>query len=94
MDTINYILSIDPGAKGFLCVLHVARELVMECIPIPTWKVKVNKKDRTKVDEENLSKQIHLLIDKYIPLFPIFNLKFFKKYKLNFIFLLILIISA
>ena len=65
MDTINYILSIDPGVKGFLCVLHVARELVMECIPIPTWKVKVNKKDRTKVDEENLSKQIHLLVDKY-----------------------------
>lgn len=65
MDTTNYILSIDPGAKGFLSVLHMDKELVIECIPIPTWKVKVNKKDRTKIDEESLSKQIHLLVDKY-----------------------------
>ena len=64
MDTT--ILSIDPGAKGFLSVLHIGNEITpIECVPIPTWKVKVNKKDRVKVNEEKLSKLIHLLIDKY-----------------------------
>lgn len=64
MDTT--ILSIDPGAKGFLSVLHIGNKITpIECIPIPTCKVKVNKKVRTKIDEDSLSKIIHILIDKY-----------------------------
>ena len=64
MDTT--ILSIDPGAKGFLSVLYIGNEITpKECIPIPTCKVKVNKKNRTKIDEDSLSKIIHILIDKY-----------------------------
>jgi hypothetical protein len=64
MDTT--ILSIDPGAKGFLSVLHIGNEITpIECVPIPTCKVKVNKKIKTKIDEDSLSKIIHILIDKY-----------------------------
>jgi hypothetical protein len=64
MDTT--ILSIDPGAKGFLSVLEINSQITpIECIPIPVCKVKINKKNRTKIDEDSLSKIIHKLIDKY-----------------------------
>ena len=61
-----YLLSIDPGASGFLSVIKVAEEITpIESLPIPTMKVLINKKNRTKIDEVTLSNIIHSLVDKY-----------------------------
>jgi hypothetical protein len=62
----NYILAIDPGAKGFLSVFHIGYLIhVVECIPIPVHTIKVNKRNRTVVDEDSLSLLIHYLIKQY-----------------------------
>jgi len=62
------IISIDPGAKGFITVLELVKQYPVECIPIPTIKIKINKRNRTKIDEDMLSKQLHILVDKYRPI--------------------------
>lgn len=61
------ILTIDPGLNGFLCVGEVQNlEFVpIESFSIPTIKVKVNKKNKNKVDEIQLAITIHTLIEKY-----------------------------
>ena len=61
-----YLLSIDPGLNGFLSVLKVEKEItIVDSLPIPTMKVLINKKNRTKIDEVYLSEIIHSLVDKY-----------------------------
>lgn len=64
----TYIIAIDPGAKGFITVMELVKQYPVECIPITVHTIKVNKKNRTVVDEDTLSKQLHLLVDKYKPI--------------------------
>jgi hypothetical protein len=61
-----YILAIDPGAKGFISILEFKNEIVpIDCIDIPTKKIKVNRRNRVTIDEEILAEKLHTLVNIY-----------------------------
>lgn len=62
-----YILAIDPGAKGFISILKFKNNEIVpiDCIDIPTKKIKVNKRNRVTIDEEILAEKLHTLVSIY-----------------------------
>ena len=63
---MKYIVSIDPGQKGFITVLAVGKVIApLEFYPMPIAKTKVNKKDKVKIDETKLNELLDNILSRY-----------------------------
>lgn len=68
-----YLLAIDPGIKGYISIIKVSTSSTnisplvtpVKSISIPTKKIKIGKGNKIRVDEEELTKLIISLIDRY-----------------------------